>query len=57
MHKESNRIMRETWSLVKNALNEVAPNAQQSNEDYVAQPISKGEGEVEQMDADEPDGD
>ena len=47
--------MRETWSLVKNALNEVAPNAQQSNEDYVAQPISKGEGEVEQMDADEPD--
>ena len=57
LHKESNRIMRETWSLVKNALNEVAPNAQQSNEDYVAQPISKGEGEVEQMDADEPDGD
>ena len=55
LHKESNRIMRETWSLVKNALNEVAPNAQQSNEDYVAQPISKGEGEVEQMDADEPD--
>ena len=57
LQKESNRVLREVWDLVKNALNEIAPNAQEANEDYVAQPIGKEEGEVEQMDADEADGD
>ena len=53
LQKESNRVMREIWNLVKNALNEIAPNAPQANEDYIAQPISNDEGEIEQMDADE----
>jgi hypothetical protein len=57
LQKESNRVIRELWTLVKNALNEIAPNAQQANEEYIAQPISKEEGDVEQMDADEGDGD
>ena len=57
LQKESNRVLREVWDLVKNALNEIAPNAQEANEDYVAQPIGKEEGDVEQMDADEADGD
>ena len=57
MQKESNRVIRELWTFVKNALNEIAPNAQQANEEYIAQPISKEEGDVEQMDADEGDGD
>ncbi len=57
LQKESNRVIRELWTLVKNALNEIAPNAQQANEEYIAQPISQEEGDVEQMDADEGDGD
>ena len=55
MQKESNRVIREVWLLVKNALNQIAPNAPQANEDYIVQPISKEEADVEQMDADEGD--
>ena len=57
LQKESNRVIRELWTLVKNALSEIAPNAQEANEDYVAQPMTGEDGEVEQMDADEGDGD
>ena len=55
MQKESNRVIREVWLLVKNALNQIAPNAPQANEDYIVQPIGKEEADVEQMDADEGD--
>ena len=55
LQKESNKVMKETWTIVKNALNDLAPNAQQSNEDYVAEPISKEQVDIEQMDADEGD--
>ena len=48
LQRESNRVIRELWSLVKNALNEVAPNAGEANEDYVAHPISKEQNEEEQ---------
>ena len=56
LQKESNRILRELWEMVKNSLNEIAPNAPQSNEEYEVQPISQDVGEVEQMDADENEG-
>ena len=52
LQRESNRVIRELWTLVKNALNEIAPNAAQANEDYVTQPISNDPNEDEQMDAD-----
>ena len=34
MQRESNRVIRELWALVKNALNEIVPNAGQDNNDY-----------------------
>ena len=34
MQRESNRVIRELWTLVKNALNEIVPNAGQDNNDY-----------------------
>ena len=52
LQRESNRVIRELWTLVKNALNEIAPNAAQANEDYVAQPISNDPNEEDQVDAD-----
>ena len=58
LQRESNRVIRELWTLVKNALNEVAPNAaQQANEDYTVQPISteQNEDDQEQVDADADD--
>ena len=49
LQRESNRVIRELWTLVKNALNEVAPNAaQQANEDYTVQPISTEQNEDDQ---------
>ena len=44
------------WTHVQTALNEIAPNAGQANEEYVAQPISSAK-EEEQVDADGEDGD
>ena len=52
LQRESNRVIRELWTLVKNALNEVAPNASEANEDYVAQPISSEQNDEEQVDGD-----
>ena len=57
LQKESNRFIRELWTLIKNALNEIAPHSHQANEEYVVQPISQEDNEVEQMDAEEVDGD
>ena len=51
LQRESNRVIRELWALVRTALNEVAPNVSQSNEDYVAQPISNEQNDEEQVDA------
>ena len=51
LQRESNRVIRELWTLVRTALNEVAPNISQSNEDYVAQPISNEQNDEEQVDA------
>ena len=34
MQRESNRVIRELWTLVKNALNDIVPNAGQDNNDY-----------------------
>ena len=55
LQRESNRVIRELWTLIQNALNEVAPNAGQANEEYVAQPISTAP-EEEQADADGDEG-
>ena len=56
LQRESNRVIRELWTHVQTALNEIAPNAGQANEEYVAQPISSHK-EEEQVDADGEDGD
>lgn len=46
LQRESNRVLRELWTLVKNALNDIAPNAgQEGGEEYVAQPISNQDEE------------
>ena len=50
LKKESKRVIRELWTLVENALNEVAPNDREANEDYVAQPISSEQNDEEQID-------
>ena len=56
LQRESNRVIRELWTHVQTALNEIAPNAGQANEEYVAQPISSTK-EDEQGDGDGEDGD
>ena len=55
LQRESNRVIRELWTLVRNALNEVAPNASAANEDFIAQPISTEQNDEEQIDGDEND--
>ena len=55
LQRESNKVIREMWTLVRNALNEVAPNISEANEDYVAQPISTEQNDEEQIDGDEND--
>ena len=57
LQKESNKVIREIWDLVKNSLNEIAPDAPQANEEYKAEPISKEEANIEQMDAEQIDED
>jgi hypothetical protein len=57
LQKESNKVIREIWDLVKNSLNEIAPHAPQANEEYKAEPISKEEANIEQMDAEQIDED
>ena len=49
LQRESNKVVRELWTLVKNALNDISPNAGQ-DEEYQAQPMNEqqneGSGEV-----------
>jgi len=52
LQRESNKAIRELWSLVQKALSEVAPNAYQANGDYVAKPMSTEQNDEEQLDAD-----
>ena len=51
LQRESNKVLRELWTMVKSALNDIAPNAGQDGE-YQAQPMTAqkadetgGEGE------------
>jgi len=52
LQRESNKVVRELWTLVKNGLNEIAPNVGEGNEDYVAKPISTEQNDEEQVDVD-----
>ena len=38
LQRESNKVVRELWTLVKNALNDISPNAGQ-DEEFQAQPM------------------
>ena len=40
LQRESNKVVRELWTLVKNALNDISPNAGQ-DEEYQAQPMTE----------------
>ena len=40
LQRESNKVVRELWTLVKNALNDISPNAGQ-DEEYQAQPMNQ----------------
>ena len=40
LQRESNKVVRELWTLVKNALNDISPNAGQ-DEEYQAQPMNE----------------
>ena len=42
LQRESNKVVRELWTLVKNALNDISPNAGQ-DEEYQAQPMNEQE--------------
>ena len=44
LQNESNRVIRELWTLVKNALNEISPNAGK-DEEYQAQPMNQEEAQ------------
>ena len=47
LQRESNKVIRELWTLVKNALNDISPNAGQ-DEEYQAQPMMNEQNEEEQ---------
>jgi len=40
LQRESNKIVRELWTLVKNALNDISPNAGQ-DEEFQVQPMNE----------------
>ena len=40
LQRESNKVVRELWTLVKNALNDISPNAGK-DEEYQAQPMNQ----------------
>lgn len=44
LQRESNKVVRELWTLVKNALNDISPNAGQ-DEEYQAQPMNEQENQ------------
>ena len=47
LQRESNRVVRELWTLVKNALNDISPEAGKDQE-YQAQPMKEEEGNQEE---------
>ena len=47
LQRESNKVIRELWTLVKNALNDISPNAGQ-DEEYQAQPMMNEQNEEAQ---------
>jgi len=49
MQRESNKVIRELWTLVKNALNDISPNAGQ-DEEFQAQPMNEQESQEQQQD-------
>ncbi|MCQ2821646.1 MAG: hypothetical protein MJ252_30680 [archaeon] len=57
LQRESNKVIRELWTLVKSALNDIAPNAGQGGGDeYVAQPISASKDQEEYQEGGEEGG-
>ena len=44
LQRESNKVVRELWTLVKNALNDISPNAGQ-DEEFQAQPLNEQENQ------------
>jgi hypothetical protein len=57
LQKESNKVIKEIWDMIKISLNNTALDASKLNEEYIAQPMSQDGGDSEQLDADEGDGD
>lgn len=54
LQRESNRVVRELWTLVKNALNDISPNAGQ-DEEFQAQPLNEQENQEGQYSGDVPE--
>jgi hypothetical protein len=53
MQRESNRVVRELWTLVKNALNDISPNAGK-DEEFQAQPMGNQEEQHEEQPEERP---
>ena len=54
LQKESNRVIKELWDSIKNSINQMAPDASKSNEEYLVKPMVQEDNiEVEQIDGDE----
>ena len=49
LQRESNKVIRELWTMVKNALNNISPNAGKDGE-FQAQPIIEQEQQGHQED-------
>jgi hypothetical protein len=54
LQRESNKVVRELWTLVKNALNDISPNAGQ-DEEFQAQPLNEQENQEGQYSGDVPE--
>jgi hypothetical protein len=54
LQRESNKVVRELWTLVKNALNDISPNAGQ-DEEFQAQPLNEQESQEGQYGGDVPE--
>jgi hypothetical protein len=54
LQRESNRVIRELWNLVKTALNEISPNAGQ-DEEYQAQPMNEQQQNQPEEEGDAPE--
>ena len=54
LQRESNKVIRELWTLVKNALNDISPNAGK-DEEYQAQPMNEQEAQQSQEGGEAPE--